>query len=275
MLLNAGLIASGAASGTLWTPAEITTALWLDADDAATITESSGAVSQWDDKSGNAVNYSSSGTNQPTLISSALNGKSGIRFDGSNDYLSESSNQFGLTERSFFIVVKENSAVGNAGWFSIRSASGRDWSSLDGFIYGSSNRSSNRVFFGSSSSFGGAGYLLLETTTPGTIIPASIYSEVGNASSGTLYIDGSSVTTDSSFSAFNAVSGGGSSLGSRNDTGINQSPYFNGDIYELIYIESALSLTDRQKVEGYLAHKWGLTANLPGGHPYKTTAPTV
>jgi hypothetical protein len=28
-----------------------------------------------------------------------------------------------------------------------------------------------------------------------------------------------------------------------------------------------------QIIEGYLAHKWGLTGNLPGGHPYKTVAP--
>lgn len=38
-----------------WTPAEITTELWLDAADSSTITQDgSGNVSQWDDKSGNA-----------------------------------------------------------------------------------------------------------------------------------------------------------------------------------------------------------------------------
>ena len=29
-----------------------------------------------------------------------------------------------------------------------------------------------------------------------------------------------------------------------------------------------------EKAEGYLAHKWGLTSNLPVSHPYKNTAPT-
>jgi len=38
---------------TVWNPSMIQTALWLDAADASTITESGGAVSQWDDKSGN------------------------------------------------------------------------------------------------------------------------------------------------------------------------------------------------------------------------------
>lgn len=32
-------------------------------------------------------------------------------------------------------------------------------------------------------------------------------------------------------------------------------------------------ITDVQKAEGYLAHKWGLTANLPVSHPYKSSAP--
>ena len=32
-------------------------------------------------------------------------------------------------------------------------------------------------------------------------------------------------------------------------------------------------ITDFQKAEGYLAHKWGLEGNLPVGHPYKSSAP--
>ena len=37
---------------------------------------------------------------------------------------------------------------------------------------------------------------------------------------------------------------------------------------------SSLSDADRQRIEGYLAHKWGLTGDLASGHPYKTAAPT-
>ena len=29
-----------------------------------------------------------------------------------------------------------------------------------------------------------------------------------------------------------------------------------------------------QRVEGYLAHKWGAEANLPSNHPFKSSAPT-
>jgi hypothetical protein len=37
---------------------------------------------------------------------------------------------------------------------------------------------------------------------------------------------------------------------------------------------SSFSDTDRQRVEGYLAHKWGCTVDLPSDHPYKSSAPT-
>ena len=50
--------------------------------------------------------------------------------------------------------------------------------------------------------------------------------------------------------------------------------YLTGNIGELLFIDGMLSTSDRQRVEGYLAHKWGLTANLPAEHPYKSTAPT-
>ena len=48
---------------------------------------------------------------------------------------------------------------------------------------------------------------------------------------------------------------------------------WNGKIAELIVVSDALSDSDRQKLEGYLAHKWGLHANLPVGHPYTNEAP--
>ena len=34
-----------------------------------------------------------------------------------------------------------------------------------------------------------------------------------------------------------------------------------------------MSIEDRQKLEGYLAWKWGLQASLPSDHPYKSAAP--
>lgn len=48
-----------------------------------------------------------------------------------------------------------------------------------------------------------------------------------------------------------------------------------GWIAEVVFTNAKQSTTDRQKVEGYLAHKWGLTGNLSASHPYKTDPPEV
>ena len=48
-----------------------------------------------------------------------------------------------------------------------------------------------------------------------------------------------------------------------------------GEIAEILVLPAKATVDTRQRIEGYLAHKWGLTANLPADHPYKSAAPTV
>jgi len=46
------------------------------------------------------------------------------------------------------------------------------------------------------------------------------------------------------------------------------------DVMEVCYFQgNAISPSDRQRIEGYLAHKWGLTGTLPASHPYKRFRP--
>ena len=67
---------------TSWTPAEITTALWLDAADTDTITEAAGFVSQWDDKSGNGNHFTQAvGSAQPGTGRRKINGLNVLEFD--------------------------------------------------------------------------------------------------------------------------------------------------------------------------------------------------
>jgi hypothetical protein len=57
--------------------------LWFDAADLSTITASSGAVSQWNDRSGNGYNVTQgTAVNRPTTGSATLNGLNVISFDG-------------------------------------------------------------------------------------------------------------------------------------------------------------------------------------------------
>lgn len=46
------------------------------------------------------------------------------------------------------------------------------------------------------------------------------------------------------------------------------------EIKEMLVFSIPLHDSDREKVEGYLAHKHGLTGSLPSSHPYKSSAPT-
>jgi hypothetical protein len=51
------------------------------------------------------------------------------------------------------------------------------------------------------------------------------------------------------------------------------SRYLNAGISELLLFDGEVSDTNREIIEGYLAHRWKLTANLPVAHPYKSTNP--
>lgn len=44
---------------------------------------------------------------------------------------------------------------------------------------------------------------------------------------------------------------------------------------ELMVLDRVLTTDEREKLHGYLAHKWNLTGLLPSGHPYKTDPPTL
>src|SRR5216683_2644309 len=77
------LLAAGAGAQTLPSSG---LQLWLKADAGVTLNGST--VSQWADQSGSGYNASQATTSkQPLLVSSVLNGKSVVRFDGAADFL--------------------------------------------------------------------------------------------------------------------------------------------------------------------------------------------
>lgn len=84
-LENAVIMSSSAAPA--WTPANLGSALvaWYDAGDAASITESGGAVSQWNDKSGHGYHLTqATGGKKPTYSATGFMGKGGIVFNGTS-----------------------------------------------------------------------------------------------------------------------------------------------------------------------------------------------
>ena len=243
-----------------WTPAEIATKLWLDAADASTVITSGSKVTQWSDKSGNGSHFTQ-GTDslRPSL------GTNKIVFGGGH-WLQNSTAQLPLTEFVFGIVFKEDVAVANAGVLSLKGTN-YDWNSTNGLIFGPSNKTNARCICTGSTS---ANFELKDTTAPTGPCPLAVYGVEKSATVGSFYRDGNLLATDSSFTAFASVSVGGVVIGARQNPALS-SPYLNGEVMEIVYAPK----TDRQKIEGYLAHKWGLAANLPSDHPYKSAAPTI
>ena len=86
------------------------------------------------------------------------------------------------------------------------------------------------------------------------------------------YLAGSAVAVNSTSSGTNSPSTTQNGVTLAANYFLQQ--FFHGAINEVVVAETS-SATDRQKLEGYLAHKWGTTSSLPANHPYKTSAPTV
>jgi hypothetical protein len=61
----------------------------------------------------------------------------------------------------------------------------------------------------------------------------------------------------------------------QNTNGTDTNATFSGYISEIIMFNTALSTSDRQKMEGYLSWKWGLQTNLPSSSPYYASSPTL
>ena len=73
----------GVVASSFWSPLDLTPQAWFDASDAATITASGSAVTQWNDKSSNGRNLTQgTGSRQPTTGSTTQNGLNVINFDG-------------------------------------------------------------------------------------------------------------------------------------------------------------------------------------------------
>ena len=246
---------------TIWNPRMITTALWLDAADASTVTIVSGAVSQWNDKSGNSrhATQSTSGK-RPLFAATGLNSMPAIDCDGTDDELLLT----GVTSltsvfQSLFVVAKRDNAGGRT---EISIAIGNP---STGDSIAEVPRWSDNVMYTQ------VGY------TANRPVPTSVITDlpyITSATGGSIqrsYTNGTLIGTGTSQSttAFSVTAG---YIGSGTAVSISNR-YFDGKISEIVLLPQEASTVTRQLVEGYLAHKWGLTTNLPAGHPYKTVGP--
>jgi hypothetical protein len=249
-----------------WTPADIDTALWLDAADASTITESGGAVSQWNDKSGNGRDVAQvTAVNQPEYVTGVLNGKPVVRFALVDKWLITTSSFGTATQRSVFSVNtytafsqyqyvwdQNGSPVEGASLVFRAGAATIDWLQNDTIAWADGYNSGRSPRFISSGVTGNGS--------------AAIHGlALGNEES-VLRVNGTSSAARVQLTAAWPNVARTFSVGKSTQS-------LRGDVAEIVYIDGPVPTTTRQKLEGYLAHKWGLTANLPANHPYKTAVP--
>jgi hypothetical protein len=238
--------------------------MWMDAADSSSnsMTLSGSTVTVWKDKSGLSNNTTArSGTS--TLTSSAINGKSAISMAGGYFTGPFATANTGTQVHAFAVMTIDSSS----GVWPRPLALGRP--GVDD--YNNSTTTFAIIRFNGSQAVGiGRAGQYLSVSIP-AYSSAFLVQSSHNGSTEYMSVNGnltvSSAGTGQSGN-FNITSYG---LGVNTNTG----DYFvwNGYYGEVMYFNVQLSDANRQKVEGYLAWKWGLQANLPAGHPYLSSQP--
>ena len=229
-------------------PEDLNPSIWLDADDHESIIKKSGRVEQWRDKSGNANHFSQNMYNsRPAYGSRTQNNRQVVDFDG-GDWLR--SNQIFATGSDFsiFAVAKIDGINNNYdALFSLGNTSpsftfDSGWGSQFRMRLSVSSMGSSKTF----STTGKHG-----TSTYGLIFDL-------NASTASAYLDGNLMGTTTYSAAPNQVSNSLTLFASRDS---KHKP--DGFMAEFLVYPEAVSDFDRERIDKYLSHKWGLSSWKP------------
>lgn len=221
--------------------------LWLDGADqsSASMTLSGASVTAWKDKTG--VSTTTLAGTAPTL-STNLPNQTGVYFPGTG-YFTTSYTASPANE-TLFIVFNTNSVLYNAYSPLIGcSATGSRSYSLSN-SYNSLGYVSEAIAWGSTTNFNIGTTTIAEGTYRGT-------TESVTVNGGTIL-----TTASQSFTA-----------GRTSIIAYSNGSYFKGWLYEIIAYNFALSTSQRQQVESYLANKWGVsvpTRVLAPPHPFSS-----
>ena len=232
--------------------------MWMDgADPAGTgVIPSNGSVlSTWVDKSGKS--YNATGVNSPTVVTNAVNSKSVVSYNGSSySYATIASGIFS-TAMNIFFVYKVNGGVSYMA--PMTRGQGNNGSPIDQY---------NNVRY-----LGGGSYNNIQSAySHASATSTTLFTQLIQQSPSTTYNEyvNGSTTASASGTGFSATDAASYVYIATRDDKVTS---FNGYICELIVYNQMIGLTAQQKIEGYLAWKWGIQASLPGGHPYASAAP--
>jgi len=244
-------IYSAVSGGALWTPSRIPTVFWYDPSDADTITTSGSNVTQVDDKSGN--NYTLTpevGQNPPLIGTRTLNDLNVLEWTGNNciENTSFSYNQSATPLNFAFIVYHDTSGV------------------QEFYFSGTQTTSDPRIFARrlTDGKYDVAAPTRITTSYTITANQPTLILNQMNATNSLVRINGDLKNSGNiGVNAFQILALG------HNE---NEASDLDGYFAEIIGFADN---SQQERVEGYLAWKWGLVSSLPAGHPYKNQPPLI
>jgi hypothetical protein len=226
-------------------------ALWLDGADPAGngVVPSAGNLTTWVDKSDSAINAIAGTSVYPQYTTAFLNGLGVVGLTSASDYFTVANN-LNTSSLTYVFLMKPTAAntANTCGILSTDTAA----------QYGRSIALNNMVF--QIEYYSGFTATSVTTNSSTWYIVSVVFNET---SSITLSYNGTISTYAGSGTGTNSS---GLTIGSYNST--NSYVSFNANFYlaEAIVYTSALSQTQFQNVESYLAQKWGLATSLAAGH---------
>jgi hypothetical protein len=240
------------ANAVTWTPSSLgsSLALWLDADDASTITSSAGLVSEWRDKSGNNRDATQADPNSRP----STNG-SGLTFDSSNKFMTGVMNPNTMATSVQVTVVFTRACCGANGYDShpFTLTSNNYPTPYDGY--------NDTLLVGGPTSayWGEGGFANISTLTTRTLLSTSMSAtKVAQYLNGTLQ---KSVEGNFPYEHVPSIY----YVATRDD----RYTHFTGEINEIV-VTRELSNANRSNLEAYLGSKWAIA-----GAPTTTAPPAT
>jgi hypothetical protein len=253
---------------TLWTLANLTDGsldLWFDANNAGSLSLSGSNVNSWTDLA-NSVVMTSTGTT-PTYSASLLNGLPGIVFpsSGGGGFKNTSTAHGNFSgSLSVFAVLTITTAGHGEPVFSMNTPG-------NGLAFQFAGTASPQAI--QINQYGGPGSNSTQTLAVNTpAIAEWVAPGISGGNWGPVqpYINGTAGGVISALSTSGITTQSGVEIGTNVYT-----DQFTGNMHEQVILNTQASTTSRQLIEGYLAWKWGLQAQLPGDHPYAFAAPAA
>ncbi len=255
----AGVSTGGGGGGGGWNPSQLSIIDgWYDVSDYSTITETSGNVTALADKTSNNYDLSYLGT-APVYSSTSWDGSlPAIDFDGDTAF-SALRSSVRLEEQDVTIACVYDTDITD----SVRRPFG-----IHGYQQAQTAKETFAIAMENTLRFDGA-------MASGSITAATgKFLRVANVNSSTMYdfINGSQNISGSVTSGL--ATDGYISMGEVVALSDSATFTYVGRVAEAVVSIGTLGQSDREKLEGYFAHKWGIESSLPSSHPYKSAPPS-